>query len=577
MKRGSGALEIAVSTVDITPKNRRALVGYIARKSLGRVNGENTLQASITALRKAGSTTPTVILIAIDTLFIDQAFVRDLALRLGQPKLKSRILAIASHTHGAPNLQDRDFMQCPKDTQYRNSVLDDLASAAKALITVTTAWKEVQDIRYKSAHFDRLVCRRKQGLYVDFRAKRLRWGCHFGQNVAGVTDPFVRSIEIRDSQGIRAVWWSFPAHAAFFPDPTLTNADFPGHVRKRLRSRYPDATIAFLPGLCGSVICNAHVGAIAHKVMPANAALIDDLPALLRAQGEPFGTTSIYAQFRVMKLAAEAGVKVMLDGQGADELLGGYAPYLSARVLSLLKAGKFRQAMGLFQAAPNWAAASKKAVLADLVKYAMPRALTRYMRRWASGRKPYDWITPELIRKAQIFTPGATVAGPSESYLKRTLLEATTHYGLPELLRYEDRNSMHVSLESRVPFLTAEFAEMCMSLPESSLVDHQGRTKSVLRDALAGFMPEAILERRDKIGFRPDISGMNQAIVGHFLMDAPGLALPAGLDWDVILKRLSEMPERDFGQSWIWRVVNLAYWHDMVQKHPVLASGNFKK
>lgn len=319
-------------------------------------------------------------------------------------------------------------------------------------------------------------------------------------------------------------------------------------------------------------MCNDHVRAIPNKITPEPGNLIDDLPELLRAQGEPFGTTSIYAQFRVMRLAAQSGVKVILDGQGADELLGGYAPYISARVLSLLTAGRFSEAANLFKAAPNWAAASHKSVLSDLAKYSLPRSWTRKLRRHVSGRFPYDWLSSTALEQAQIFAPGADIRGPRESYLKRTLQEAVTHYGLPELLRYEDRNSMHFSLESRVPFLTAEFSELCMSLPEASLVDSGGRTKSVLRDAINGLIPAAIIERRDKIGFRPDIAGMNRPIVGRFIEEARTMTLPGDIDWDLLLSRLQGLEDTEFGAPWIWRAINLAYWHDMVHRHPILAS-----
>ena len=315
--------------------------------------------------------------------------------------------------------------------------------------------------------------------------------------------------------------------------------------------------------------CASYVGARVHKVRPTAAELIDDLPGLIRAQGEPFGTTSIYAQFRVMRLAAEAGMKVMLDGQGADELLGGYAPYVGARALSLLAAGRLGAVTRLIRRGGGWSAASPRAILKDMVRYAVPRGLARLLRRRAAGRAPYDWLEPALLDQAQVFAPGADSWGRGERFLKLTLAEATTHYGLPELLRYEDRNSMHVSLESRVPFLTGQMAELCMQLPESALIDGEGRTKSVLREAIQGLVPEEIRLRRDKIGFRPDIAGMNGPILEHFLDRAGDMDLPAGLDWDLVRRRLSSSDRaRLLAQPWLWRVMCLGFWHDMVQAFP---------
>ncbi|RKF12420.1 asparagine synthase (glutamine-hydrolyzing) [Roseovarius spongiae] len=316
--------------------------------------------------------------------------------------------------------------------------------------------------------------------------------------------------------------------------------------------------------------CADHVGASQHKVRPRAKDLVDDLPALLRAQGEPFGTTSIYAQFRVMKLAADAGIKVMLDGQGADELLGGYAPYAGARLLSLLRTGQVGAARQLLRQGPAWVASGRGAILRDLARYALPRAASRRMRQTAARRAPYDWIEPALLERARMFAPGADGWGPGESYLKRTLIEAATHYGLPELLRYEDRNSMHVSLESRVPFLTAGLAQTCASLPETMLIGPDGQTKRVLREAIRGLVPEEIRMRRDKIGFRPDIARMNGPVLDHFVEQAGGMDLPAGLDWDRLRRRFEALGDRDalLAHPWVWRVLNLGFWHDMVQKAP---------
>jgi asparagine synthase (glutamine-hydrolysing) len=72
---------------------------------------------------------------------------------------------------------------------------------------------------------------------------------------------------------------------------------------------------------------------------------------------------------------------------------------------------------------------------------------------------------------------------------------------LPALLRYEDRNSMAFSLESRLPFLTAALADFAYSLPSEHLISNDANGKQVLRCAMRGMVPEAILNRRDKIGF----------------------------------------------------------------------------
>ncbi|MGR3434183.1 MAG: asparagine synthase (glutamine-hydrolyzing) [Shimia sp.] len=326
-------------------------------------------------------------------------------------------------------------------------------------------------------------------------------------------------------------------------------------------------------------LCGTHLGARMHKVRPAAGDLPGDVTALIRAQGEPFGTTSIYAQFRVMRLAAAAGVKVMLDGQGADELLGGYAPYAGARAWSLARAGRPLAAWRLTGAAPGWAAASRRAILRDAALYALPRPWMRAARARVAARAPYGALfAPETLAAARLHAPGADPAAlgwPApgrERMLGGLLDEAVTVYGLPDLLRYEDRNSMHVSLESRVPFLTRTMAETCAALPEAALIDADGRPKAVLRDAMSGLIPDAIRDRRDKIGFRPDIARMNGPILDHVLGRRDALHLTPGIDWDAAFARLGA-PDRDgvLAAPETWRLLNLALWSDAVARAPSLA------
>src|SRR4029077_19874850 len=92
--------------------------------------------------------------------------------------------------------------------------------------------------------------------------------------------------------------------------------------------------------------------------------------------------------------------------------------------------------------------------------------------------------------------------GPVTSdVLRHQLHETLVATSLPMLLRYEDRNSMAHGAESRVPFLTAPLAEFILQLPEEYLISPEGTTKNVFRLAMQGLVPEAILGRKDKIGF----------------------------------------------------------------------------
>src|SRR5690349_9776631 len=97
--------------------------------------------------------------------------------------------------------------------------------------------------------------------------------------------------------------------------------------------------------------------------------------------------------------------------------------------------------------------------------------------------------------------PGLRIPGNGKNALREALVKTVVETSLPMLLRYEDRNSMHFSVESRVPFLTPKFVTYCQSLPEEHLLADDGLTKAVFRKAMRGIVPDPILDRRDKIGF----------------------------------------------------------------------------
>src|SRR5437764_3336524 len=101
-------------------------------------------------------------------------------------------------------------------------------------------------------------------------------------------------------------------------------------------------------------LVGGRTGAAVHKVRAGPGELADGLPALIEAQDEPFGSTSIYAQYRVFRLARESGIKVMLDGQGADELLGGYRTYLPAALASLLRRRRWGDAARFWRHAAKY-------------------------------------------------------------------------------------------------------------------------------------------------------------------------------------------------------------------------------
>jgi len=230
-----------------------------------------------------------------------------------------------------------------------------------------------------------------------------------------------------------------------------------------------------------------------HWVTFDSGELVDVLPAIVRAQDEPFGSTSIVAQWFVMRAAKEAGLKVMLDGQGADETLAGYHGYFGPFFADLLRRGRLRELSAELRAYRSLHGAGVGTTAVALARPFLPERV-----RWAArGRvKGGAAIThPDLPGSEATGTNG--VAG---GFLRRQMHLILTRRGLPELLHYEDRNSMAHSLEARVPFLDVRLVELLFSLGSSDLIQ-RGRTKAVLRRALGDLLPPVVRDRVDKLGF----------------------------------------------------------------------------
>jgi len=242
-------------------------------------------------------------------------------------------------------------------------------------------------------------------------------------------------------------------------------------------------------------------GARLHRTRPDPAELVRDLERLIAVQAEPFGSTSIYAQHRVFRLAHEAGIKVMLDGQGADELFAGYRTYLAVRLASLLRQGRLGEAMRLARAARTLPGATASELFRAVGYHVLPAELHRWARRLAGRDLEPAWLDRPWLDRVGIVRASPIPRPRRKDALREMLYRTVTESSLPMLLRYEDRNSMAYSIESRVPFLTPALAQFVLSLPEAYLVDADGTSKAVLRRAMRGLVPDAILDRRDKIGF----------------------------------------------------------------------------
>lgn len=313
-------------------------------------------------------------------------------------------------------------------------------------------------------------------------------------------------------------------------------------------------------------LVNETAGAIPHKVRVSSDELIRDIDALISTQGEPFGTTSIYAQYRVFQLAREHDVTVTLDGQGADELLAGYAGYPGQRMLSFAERGD-HVAMARFASAwSRWPGRSYAQAWMYLADAGLPDALHGLARQLSGRAMSPRWLREKVLTDGGVRFREKRYPLAEDARGRRVVERLAAQLqgrGLPQLLRHGDRNSMRWSVESRVPFLTIPMAELLLSLPEDYLISDKGESKSIFREAMRGIVPDAILDRRDKIGFvTPEkelMIGMKEKIPG-WLAAAEEISF---LDVKVLTDELSSMLSgKQAFNSQAWRWLNYVRWYD---------------
>jgi asparagine synthase (glutamine-hydrolysing) len=301
-------------------------------------------------------------------------------------------------------------------------------------------------------------------------------------------------------------------------------------------------------------------GASWHPVYPQAEEMAHDLADLVYCQELPFGSTSIYAQYRIMKAVHREGIKVLLDGQGGDELFGGYPlffpPYYYELFTHFLWHELGANVLGIANS-PFDVSYLLRGVFKNIVKKITPAAIKNYSRKKIAEKD--GLLNREFSRACQHrYQRGIEFEFFS---LNKMLGSYMTGFHLKQLLRYEDRNSMRFAIESRTPFADDnDLIAYAFQIPAACKI-HQGWSKFLLRRALAGIVPEQVLWRRDKIAFAtPEASWLRQikhelrsfvSRSSHDLIDTKTL----NKNWDSLFCALP-----DSGFSQLWRVINFLMW-----------------
>lgn len=304
----------------------------------------------------------------------------------------------------------------------------------------------------------------------------------------------------------------------------------------------------------------------AYYVYPSLDKLFPSLEDIIWHQDEPFGSTSIYAQWDVFDLASKQRMKVMLDGQGADESLAGYHMFFAVRQASLLKQFAFSSFFADIKATHRL----HQYGILQLLKNIASLILPAWQRQLISSIFMMDDITPRWLNldrlHARAKNPFSHKGEKPGNVLDLCLLQLKS-MSLPMLLHWEDRNSMAHSVEARVPFLDYRLVEFTTGLPDEFKLKN-GVTKRVLREAMRNILPEKIRNRRDKLGFvTPEQQWIKQQNPDQFRLELKeAIDHSQGVLADSALSVLDDMiaDRRPFSFQ-VWRLICFAKWLHLFQ------------
>jgi asparagine synthase (glutamine-hydrolysing) len=282
-----------------------------------------------------------------------------------------------------------------------------------------------------------------------------------------------------------------------------------------------------------------------HIVEPDQSDFLNALDQVVRAQDEPFGSPSIVFQFFVMQKAREMNCPVLLDGQGGDETLLGYERYyptfLRSQPVSRWPKAFFDSSRN--SKLDNW----------QLLSYIFYFSNPAMRKQWL--KKKNRFLKDEFLDMVD----WKMLAAVSESYQSLISLQEMelSSVQLPHLLKYEDRNAMRHSIETRLPFIDYQLVELALSLNDSLKIK-DGWTKHLLRRAVADLLPEEVTWRRNKIGFEPPLRlwlAKRDDFIGE-IKQSPILAHLTKIDR--LMPALGKVSLRTF-----WQLYNIARWEKM--------------
>lgn len=375
-----------------------------------------------------------------------------------------------------------------RDTIFNG--VQQLLSAERMVLDLKTMEKKIDrywDITDFSSHVisEKEAIEKFKALLFDSVRLRLRSDVKVGSCLSGGLDSTSIVAIVRELQG----------------------PDFPYHT---FTGRFPGTSADEWPFAQHTVESKR---VISHITEPTGEEFVRLLPRLMLDNELPFSSASQFAQWKVFQAAKQEGVTVLLDGQGADEILGGYEQYFQYYLQDIYltsSRSEYRQELKNIKARYPKALLKTHQQLTQLLSKKFQYFLAQHLNR---GSNFMFGLTEDAINAVRD-TPFNKKN--ISSHLKSALYRDSFHHNLSTLLRYGDRNSMAHSREVRLPFCDYRIAEFVLTLPPSLLMG-QTQTKRLLRESMSGLIPKVIQQRWNKQGFLPPQNNWMQHELGKYI------------------------------------------------------------
>lgn len=372
------------------------------------------------------------------------------------------------------------------------------------------------------------VCIKPEEAQEKFRSllsasvkRRLRSDVSVGSSLSGGLDSSSISCFVRQHIADPSAFHCYTAH-------------FPGYEKDELARAQQVAN---------------HFGFQHHAVTPGSTDLAGEWIKLSQAQEEPVGSASVFAQFKTFEAARQRGTTVLLDGQGADEILAGYSKYYKwywqelFQKRKLLRSGEIKKAHEL--------GVTEKFGLQNVMAALFPElAAVILERQYLVNALRHEHLHPDFVK---LQSRAAYYTAPEIRNLNGLLYFNTCVHGLEELLRYADRNAMYHGRELRLPFLDHKLVEFLFTLPASFKIK-DGWTKWLLRSSMQQDLPSEIAWRKDKIGFEPPQKmWMQDARMQELLHEAKRELVKQKVLQEKVLQSTSEPTDAYDARAYEWR------------------------